>query len=34
MENMEENSDMIWEIWKKGKSDSENIWKIQKKIMK
>ena len=31
---MEENSEMIWEIWKKGKSNSEKIWKIQKKIVK
>ena len=25
---------MIWKIWKKGKSSSEQIWKIQKKIVK
>ena len=25
---------MIWKIWKKGKSNSEKIWKIQKKIVK
>ena len=31
---MEENSEMIWKIWEKGKSDSEKIWKIQKKIVK
>ena len=31
---MEENSEMIWNIWKKGKSNSERIWKIQKKIVK
>ena len=31
---MEENSEMIWNIWKKGKSNSEKIWKIQKKIVK
>ena len=26
--------EMIWKIWKKGKSNSEKIWKIQKKIVK
>jgi hypothetical protein len=31
---MEENSEMIWKIWKKGKSNSKKIWKIQKKIVK
>ena len=31
---MEENSEMIWKIWKKDKSNSEKIWEIQKKIMK
>jgi hypothetical protein len=31
---MEENSEMIRKIWKKGKSNSERIWKIQKKIVK
>jgi hypothetical protein len=31
MENMEENSDKIWTIWKKGKLKSKMIWKIQKK---
>ena len=31
---MEENSEMIFKIWKKGKSNSEKIWKIQKKIVK
>ena len=31
---MEENSEMILEIWNKGKSNSEKIWKIQKKIVK
>jgi hypothetical protein len=31
---MEENREMIWKIWKKGKLNGENIWKIQKKIMK
>jgi hypothetical protein len=25
---------MIWRIWKKGKSNSEKNWKIQKKIVK
>jgi hypothetical protein len=25
---------MIWKIWKKGMSNSEKIWKIQKKIGK
>jgi hypothetical protein len=25
---------MIWKIWKKSKLKSENIWKIQKKIVK
>jgi hypothetical protein len=31
---MEENSEMIWKIWKKGKSNSDKIgkiWKIWKK---
>jgi hypothetical protein len=31
---MEENSEMIWKIWKKDKSNSEKIWKIHKKIVK
>jgi hypothetical protein len=31
MENMEENSDKIWAIWKKGKLKCEMIWKIWKK---
>ena len=31
---MEENSEMIWKIWKKGKLNGEKIWKIQKKIWK
>ena len=31
---MEENSEMIWKIWKKGKSNSEKNWKIQKKFVK
>ena len=37
MENMEEiklKCEMIWKIWKKGKSNSEKNWKIQKKIVK
>jgi hypothetical protein len=34
MENMEENSEKIWKLWKKGKLISEKIWKIQKKIVK
>jgi predicted KAP-like P-loop ATPase len=34
MENMEENSDKIWTIWKKGNLNSEKIWKIKKKIVK
>jgi hypothetical protein len=28
---MEENSEMIWKIWKKDKMNSEMIWKIWKK---
>jgi hypothetical protein len=31
MENMEENCEMIWKIWKKGKLNSDNIWTIWKK---
>jgi hypothetical protein len=31
MENMEENSEKIWNIWKKDKLNSEIIWKIWKK---
>ena len=31
MENMEENSEMTWKIWKKGKSNSDKIRTIQKK---
>jgi hypothetical protein len=34
MENMEENSEMIWKIWKKDKLNSEMIWEIWKKIVK
>ena len=28
---MEENSEIIWKIWKKDKLNSEMIWKIWKK---
>ena len=31
---MEENSEMIRKIWKKGESNSKKMWKIQKKIVK
>ena len=31
---MEENSEMIWKIWKKGKSNSDKIVEIWKKIVK
>jgi hypothetical protein len=31
---MEENSEMIWKIWKKGKLNSDKIGKIWKKIAK
>ena len=34
MEIMEENSKMIWKIWKKRKLDSDKIWKIWEKIVK
>ena len=34
MENMEENYEMIWKLWKKHKSNSDKIWKIWKKILK
>ena len=34
MENMEENSEKIWNIQKKDKLNSEKIGKIQKKIVK
>jgi hypothetical protein len=37
MENMEKGKlicGMIWKIWNKCKSNRENIWKIQKKIVK
>jgi hypothetical protein len=30
MENTEENCEMIWKIWKKGKLKCEKIWKIWK----
>ena len=32
MKNMEENSEMLWKIWKKDKSNSEKIRKIPKKL--
>ena len=32
MENMEEKSDKIWTIWKKGKLKCEMIWKNGRKI--
>jgi hypothetical protein len=32
MENTEENSEMIWKIWKKMNLKGEKIWKIWKKI--
>jgi hypothetical protein len=31
MENMEENCEKIWKIWKKSKLKCEMIWKIWKK---
>ena len=31
---MEENSEMIWKIWKKSQSNSEKIGTIWKKIVK
>jgi putative aminopeptidase FrvX len=34
MENTEENCEMIWKIWKKGKLNIEKIGKIWKKIVK
>ena len=34
MENMEENSEQIWKIWKRDKLNGEMIWKIWKKIVK
>ena len=34
MENMEENSEKIWKIWKKDQLNSEKIWKIPMKIVK
>jgi hypothetical protein len=34
LKNREENSEMIWKIWQKGKSNSEKIWKLGKKIVK
>ena len=32
MENMEENCEMIWKIWKKAKLNSDKIGKIRRKI--
>jgi hypothetical protein len=34
MDNMDENSEMIWKIWKKGKPNSDMTWKIEKTIVK
>jgi hypothetical protein len=34
MDNMEEICEMRWKLWKKSKSNSEKIWKIQKQIVK
>ena len=34
MENMENNCEKIWKIWKKGKLKCEMIWKIWKQIVK
>jgi hypothetical protein len=31
LENTEENCEMIWKIWKKGKWNSDKIWTIWKK---
>jgi hypothetical protein len=31
MENMKENSEKIWKIWKKNNFNSEIIWKMWKK---
>ena len=31
---MEEYSEMIWKLWKEGKSNSDKIGKIWKKIVK
>jgi hypothetical protein len=31
LENTEENCEMIWKKWKKGKSKSDKIWTIWKK---
>ena len=33
MQNMEENSEQIWKLWKNEELNSEKIWKIQKKMM-
>ena len=29
---MEENSEMNWKIWMKGKLNSEKIWKMRRKV--
>jgi hypothetical protein len=34
MKNTEENCEIIWKISMKGKSNSDKIWKIWKKIVK
>jgi hypothetical protein len=34
MENIEENFEKIWKLWKKDKLNSEKIWKMRKKIVK
>jgi hypothetical protein len=34
LENTAENSEKMWKLWMKGKSNSEKIWKIPKKIVK
>jgi hypothetical protein len=34
MEIMAENCEIIWKLWKKGKSNSDKIRKIWKKIVK
>ena len=31
MQNMEENCEMIWKIWKKDKLNSDKIWVLWKK---
>ena len=34
MENIDEDSEKIWKIWKKSSLNSEMIWKIWNKIVK